>query len=146
MSKLNEDVIFLILKELQNDPSSLYSCLLINRTWCEMTEQNHLLFQDLKIAFSELEYFCCHSDTSVNHIPSNILSSLQKGTTLKSSIINHYIFDEGKIIRAIYQNCPNLKFLEISLINENISEFENLLINCQYLNSLEVASKYEFNG
>jgi hypothetical protein len=36
MSKLNEDVIFLILKELSGDRKSLYSCLLINRTWCEI--------------------------------------------------------------------------------------------------------------
>jgi hypothetical protein len=35
MSKLNDDVIFLILKELSNDRKLLYSCLLVNRTWCE---------------------------------------------------------------------------------------------------------------
>src|SRR5688572_16188446 len=35
MSKLNEDVLFLILEELQDDRKSLYSCLLVNRTWCE---------------------------------------------------------------------------------------------------------------
>src|SRR5204862_1714539 len=37
MSKLNKDVLFLILVELQNDRKSLYSCLLVNRTWCETT-------------------------------------------------------------------------------------------------------------
>ena len=35
MSKLNKDVVFLILKELQNDGKSLYSSLLVNRIWCE---------------------------------------------------------------------------------------------------------------
>src|SRR6266536_1920407 len=34
---LNKDVLFLILEELQDDNKSLYSCLLVNRTWCEMT-------------------------------------------------------------------------------------------------------------
>src|SRR5438046_1892845 len=34
MSKLNRDIIYLILKELQNDNKSLYSCLMVNRTWC----------------------------------------------------------------------------------------------------------------
>ncbi|PKK64177.1 hypothetical protein RhiirC2_757131, partial [Rhizophagus irregularis] len=37
MLKLNKDVIFLILEELQDDNKSLYSCLLVNRTWCETT-------------------------------------------------------------------------------------------------------------
>src|SRR5436190_8299505 len=35
MSKFNKDVLFLILVELQNDRKSLYSCLFVNRTWCE---------------------------------------------------------------------------------------------------------------
>ena len=34
MSKFNEDVLFLIFEELKNDKKSLYSCLLVNRTWC----------------------------------------------------------------------------------------------------------------
>jgi len=37
MSKLDKDVLFLILKELQDDKRSLYSCLLVNRTWCKIT-------------------------------------------------------------------------------------------------------------
>src|SRR5581483_12494321 len=37
MLKLNEDILLLILEELQDDSRSLYSCLLVNRTWCETT-------------------------------------------------------------------------------------------------------------
>src|ERR1041385_1352461 len=37
MSKLNRDVLFLILEGLSNDRKSLHSCLLVNRTWCEAT-------------------------------------------------------------------------------------------------------------
>src|SRR5205809_5154054 len=37
MPEPNKDVLFLILVELQNDRKSLYSCLLVNRTWCETT-------------------------------------------------------------------------------------------------------------
>ncbi|RIA92893.1 hypothetical protein C1645_42226 [Glomus cerebriforme] len=36
MSKLNKDVLFLILEELQTDRKSLYSCLLVNKAWCEI--------------------------------------------------------------------------------------------------------------
>jgi hypothetical protein len=35
MSKLNKDILFLIFEELQDDPKSLFSCLMINRLWCE---------------------------------------------------------------------------------------------------------------
>ena len=37
MLKFNKDVLLLILEELQDDNKSLYSCLLVNRTWCETT-------------------------------------------------------------------------------------------------------------
>src|SRR6266536_2427195 len=36
MSKLNRDVIYLIFQNLQDDKNSLYSCLLVNKTWCEI--------------------------------------------------------------------------------------------------------------
>src|SRR6266498_912785 len=35
MSKLNEDILFLLFEELQDDSKSLFSCLLVNRLWCE---------------------------------------------------------------------------------------------------------------
>jgi hypothetical protein len=35
MSKLNKDVIFLVLKEFSNNRKFLHPCLLVNRTWCE---------------------------------------------------------------------------------------------------------------
>src|SRR6266498_3504466 len=31
---LNKDVLFLVFENLKNDIKSLYSCLLVNRTWC----------------------------------------------------------------------------------------------------------------
>jgi hypothetical protein len=35
MSKLNKDILFLIFEELQDDSKSLFSCLMVNRFWCE---------------------------------------------------------------------------------------------------------------
>ncbi|EXX69913.1 uncharacterized protein OCT59_026620 [Rhizophagus irregularis] len=35
MPKLNKDILFLIFKELQKDSKSLFSCLMVNRLWCE---------------------------------------------------------------------------------------------------------------
>ncbi|GBB83126.1 hypothetical protein RclHR1_00010008 [Rhizophagus clarus] len=36
MSKLNGDICYLILKNLQDDINTLHSCLLVNKTWCEI--------------------------------------------------------------------------------------------------------------
>src|SRR5256885_21672 len=36
MSKLVKDVLFLILEMLKNDKKSLYSSILVNKTWCEV--------------------------------------------------------------------------------------------------------------
>src|SRR5688572_6175357 len=36
MVKLNEDVLLLILKEVQNENNSLYPSLLVNKTWCKI--------------------------------------------------------------------------------------------------------------
>ncbi|CAG8735801.1 20766_t:CDS:1, partial [Rhizophagus irregularis] len=35
MSNLNKDILYLIFEELQDDDNTLYSCLLVNKTWCE---------------------------------------------------------------------------------------------------------------
>ncbi|RGB43868.1 hypothetical protein C1646_679807 [Rhizophagus diaphanus] len=35
MSKLNKDILFLIFNELQNDSRDLFSCLMVNKYWCE---------------------------------------------------------------------------------------------------------------
>jgi len=46
----------------------------------------------------------------------------------------------------IGQNSPNLKYLKMRLIRKIISEFEELLINCQYLDGLVIViDKEEFN-
>ena len=37
MLRLNKDVLFLVIEELSNDRKSLHSCLLVDRTWCEIT-------------------------------------------------------------------------------------------------------------
>ena len=42
------------------------------------------------------------------------------------------------LAKAIYQNCPNLTYLQLVLNKNNFLELENLLINCQHLNGLVI--------
>jgi hypothetical protein len=51
---------------------------------------------------------------------------------------------DNRNIQAIYAKCPNLKYLKIKLTLDNILEFENLLINCQYLDGLFIVGKYSY--
>ncbi|GBB88548.1 hypothetical protein RclHR1_15090007 [Rhizophagus clarus] len=72
-----------------------------------------------------------------------VLTSLIESTKGYLNEINiDYIFhnenDNEKIIQAIYQKCPNLKYLKLMVRSCNILEFEKLLINCQYLNGLYI--------
>jgi hypothetical protein len=76
-------------------------------------------------------------------VPIKVLTNLIENT--KGSLIKIKIYwtpnidiDNKRIIQAIYQNCPKLKYLKLLIRNSNILELENLLINCKYLNGLYI--------
>jgi hypothetical protein len=53
--------------------------------------------------------------------------------------IHRYSCDSKKLIKMIYQKCRNLNNLLLhSLKNDDIPEFEELLIKCQCLNELKI--------
>ncbi|GBC01041.1 hypothetical protein RclHR1_04040011 [Rhizophagus clarus] len=77
-------------------------------------------------------------------IPPDVLANLIENTKIHLSEISIccvvYNYNEDRrLVQAIYQNCPNLRYLKLSLVlydDSLISEFENLLINCKFLNEL----------
>jgi hypothetical protein len=76
-------------------------------------------------------------------IKPDILASLIEKTMgylkeIKICLTDHDDTDNKRFIRAIYQNCPNLKYLKLLIRSSNISEFEKLLINCKYLDGLYI--------
>ncbi|GBB83169.1 hypothetical protein RclHR1_00010051 [Rhizophagus clarus] len=86
----------------------------------------------------------------VNRVPSNFLENLIKNTTRNISEIRIRFNgnDSKRFFQIIYQNCPNLRYLTLSLIdnfNSFIPELENLLINCQLLNGLTIDVKNIFS-
>jgi hypothetical protein len=75
-------------------------------------------------------------------VPINILASLIEKTKgdlkeIRIRYIDPNDTNNKRLIQAIYQNCPKLKYLELSIGN-SISEFEKLLINCKYLDGLYI--------
>ncbi|PKY54935.1 hypothetical protein RhiirA4_548482 [Rhizophagus irregularis] len=74
-------------------------------------------------------------------VPAKSLVNLIESTKgyLTEIDITYEDVDDEMLIQAIYQNCPNLRYLKISLMNHTnslISEFENLSIHCKLLNEL----------
>ncbi|PKK62279.1 hypothetical protein RhiirC2_855783 [Rhizophagus irregularis] len=78
-----------------------------------------------------------------SRVPIKPLASLIENTSGHLTLvkIDHIRHDEKynkRIIEAIYQNCPNLKYLKLLFKNSNILELKNLLINCKYLIGLYI--------
>ena len=74
-------------------------------------------------------------------VPVNMLTGLieRSGgylTEVNLSHTYHEEVDNKRIIQAIYQKCPNLKYLKLLFRKSSLLELENLLINCQNLNGL----------
>ncbi|CAB5179721.1 unnamed protein product [Rhizophagus irregularis] len=92
--------------------------------------ENHLE----KVSLPHLKFLKAKS------ISSNILTNIienTKGYLIEITIL-HQTEDDGKLIQKIYQNCPKLNYLKLSLYNSDISEFQNLLKSCQFLIGIEI--------
>ncbi|GBB99119.1 hypothetical protein RclHR1_03420002 [Rhizophagus clarus] len=130
MSNLNRDILYLIFKQLQDDTKVLYSCLSVNKTWCEtsvpilwnnpwnysLRKKNEMLF--LNVIISHL------SNASKNKIGEHeILSNLyQKLSFNYISYCRHLNLDE--IQRIINEN-----IYKKSIILDVRNEILNLFIN-----------------
>ncbi|RGB43409.1 hypothetical protein C1646_809304 [Rhizophagus diaphanus] len=83
-------------------------------------------------------------------VPSKSLVNLIESTKgyLTEIDITYEDVDDKRLIQTIYQNCPNLRYLRISLMNHTnslISEFENLSIHCKLLNELIIEIYDDFS-
>ncbi|PKC08371.1 hypothetical protein RhiirA5_500021 [Rhizophagus irregularis] len=131
MSKLNRDIIYLILQELQDDKKSLYSCLSVNKTWCEMIIpilwNNPWKYLNLKIENYKLLF-----NVIISYLPNNFRNILnQKFNFLKDSyqkpLFNYINFCRHLNLNEIYKVLYSLfEGYEISTIK---NEILNLFIN-----------------
>ncbi|GES90215.1 hypothetical protein GLOIN_2v1884233 [Rhizophagus clarus] len=84
----------------------------------------------------------------VYYVPSKTLASLiksTKGHLIEISIDIYSYSDYEFVIQAIYQHCPNLNHIRLPILNDHIKEFQKLLINCKFLNSLEISGDFNRN-
>jgi hypothetical protein len=84
---------------------------------------------------------------NARHISAKILARLienTKGQLIEISILFQRAVNNEMLIQAIYKNCPNLSYLQLSMNSMNIPEIENMLIHCQFLTRLEIMESDKF--
>ncbi|GBC06584.1 hypothetical protein RclHR1_06940001 [Rhizophagus clarus] len=132
MEKLNIDCLVLIFDELLDDSNSLYSCLLVNREWCNLVvpilwaEYPHYYLR-MKIAKEKLSNVilsCLPTSSKQLLFDNNIKLPL---TNLSIPLTFNYVsFFKDLKVKTIY-NIINLVFKKEILIGVNYSKRRNLL-------------------
>ncbi|GBB93341.1 hypothetical protein RclHR1_02150028 [Rhizophagus clarus] len=128
MPELNNKLLSLILEELQNDGKSLYSCLLVNKTWCEIF---------VPILWKIPGRFKPTSSNAIIILFNTIISHLPKESknTLKENGIN---FIEQKYDRPLFNYigyCENLNLyhLESMISIKNIEKSKRTIVRKEIL-------------
>jgi hypothetical protein len=99
-----------------------------NKTnWCHLERVSS---PGLKVLIANIE-----SHKNLDRMIKTTNGHLHEITLTHSGIVSDADYNR-RLIRAIYQNCPNLRYLSMPIKEQNIPEFERLLINCQNLNGL----------
>ncbi|CAB4426091.1 unnamed protein product [Rhizophagus irregularis] len=153
MFKLSKDILFLIFEELQDDSKSLFSCLMVNRFWCETAVQ--VLWRD-PWSYSGINYrnksylFVIITSYFFNNIKKFITEeSIQSSTALVKSTLFDYLsfcrsisvntinsiifigstlaYNQFIIQQEFYyffmKKCPELKHLDMKSIKHQIFYF-----------------------
>ncbi|CAB4414815.1 unnamed protein product [Rhizophagus irregularis] len=71
-----------------------------------------------------------------------IIIECTKGYLTEISIDN-FLDKNNRYMQSIYQNCPNLRYLKLPLINDEVSELEILLTKCKCLVELFIIGTHD---
>src|SRR5438270_26650 len=106
MSKLNKDILFLIFEELQDDSKSLFSCLMVNRIWCETVIP--VLWRNpwrYNIDYGNKSYLFT---IFISYLPNNVKEFLtSEGIQLLPISSQLFLFDYLSFCRSININIMN---------------------------------------
>ncbi|CAG8681060.1 uncharacterized protein OCT59_012668 [Rhizophagus irregularis] len=164
MFKLNKDILFLIFEELKDDSKSLFSCLMVNKLWCETiipilwrnpwchkinyNNKNYLLAIISFYLSDDTKEFLIKKGIQIPTISSQSLSFdyLSFCRSINIDIINNIISIESsynqfllqqEFYRIFIKKCPELKYLDIKSIKHQIFYFPEANIRLESLCELE---------
>ncbi|GBB88580.1 hypothetical protein RclHR1_15110003 [Rhizophagus clarus] len=141
LKQLNDDIIFLILKELKDDNKTIYSCLFVNRIWCKMTVP--ILWND------PVKQFRTYPSKNVYIILFNVLFlhlSEKSRNNLKNQGIDLFIeaYQKPLFNYISYWKHLNLYFLESMMMNvdKNIEKSKTSIVRNELLNLFDINTKF----
>ncbi|GBB84941.1 hypothetical protein RclHR1_11510005 [Rhizophagus clarus] len=152
MSRLNKDILFLIFKELQDDSKSLFSCLMVNKLWCETVipilwrnpwsyninydDKNYLFMIIVFYLTNDTKELLMRQGIQLPSIPyqSLLFDYLSYCRSININIINSIIsigssFDYDQFIlqqefyNLFMKKFPKLKYLDMESINHQLFYF-----------------------
>jgi hypothetical protein len=153
MSTLNKDILFLIFEELQEDSKSLFSCLMVNRLWCETAipilwrnpwcydEVNysnksslfiiitHYLFDDIKELITEkgiqlpLSFHQSLLFDYLSFCKSINVNVINSIISIGSSLVHNQFFMQQEFYFLFMKKCSEVKYLDIRSIKHQIFYF-----------------------
>ncbi len=145
MPKLNKDILFLIFEELQEDSKSLFSCLMIDKLWCETVipilwrnPWSYTINYNNKVSLYLIVTFYLPDDIKeylTKKPPQSILFDyLSFCRSIDIDILNKIIsigtsasYDQFLLQQEIYsllmKKCPELKSLNIGIIKHQLFYF-----------------------
>src|SRR2546429_452678 len=106
MSRLNKDILFLIFEELQDDSKSLFSCLMVNKIWCETAIP--ILWRNpwrYDINYSNKSYLFAIFTSYLSNTSKEFLTS--EGVQLLSISYQSLLFDYLSFCRSINAKIMN---------------------------------------
>ncbi|EXX63403.1 hypothetical protein RirG_152670 [Rhizophagus irregularis DAOM 197198w] len=144
MSKLNKDILFLLFEELQDDSKSLFSCLMVNRLWCETVIPilwrnpwnyheflTRLGIQLLSISCQSLLFDYLSFCRSINV---NIINSI---ISIGSSSVDHRLFLQQEFYGLVMKKCSELKYLDMRSLEYQIFYFPEAKLRFESLYELK---------
>ncbi|PKC58446.1 hypothetical protein RhiirA1_541068 [Rhizophagus irregularis] len=144
MSKLNKDILFLIFEELQDDSTLLFSCLMVNRIWCE-TVIPILWRKPWHYAIDYHKKFSLHSILT-SYLSNDIKEFLTKkgiqisGQSLAFDYLSFCRSIDIKIINDIISIGSSLEYNQF-LLQEEI--YSLLIKKCPEIKYLNICGAYE---
>src|SRR4051812_41532212 len=165
MFKLNKDVLFLIFEKLQKDSKSLFSCLMVNRLWCEIVipilwrnPWHYTINYDNKVSLYYIITFYLPNDIKelLAKQPSQSISfdylSFCKSIDVdilniiisigSSGSYNQFILQQ-EIYSLMIRKCPDLKYLNIRSIKHQIFYFQEAKVRLESLCELKCVTSID---
>uniref|UniRef100_U9T9D3 F-box domain-containing protein n=1 Tax=Rhizophagus irregularis (strain DAOM 181602 / DAOM 197198 / MUCL 43194) TaxID=747089 RepID=U9T9D3_RHIID len=167
MAKLNKDILFLIFEELQEDSKSLFSCLMVNRLWCETVVPilwrnpwcykginyrnknslfiiiSHYLIDDIKefITIQRIQ-LPSYSNQSLLFDYLSFCRSINVDTinniiSIGSSLPYNQFFMQQEFYSLFMRKCPELKYFDMKSIKHQIFYFPEAMVRLESLCELQ---------